>query len=276
VADQAAERAGDPSGEEHFVDLRGGARQAGSRWPSLASMSPEGSGARTPDGSPGQKASRAHREGNRPPSLRGGTPAQGRALGAQGQQTVRKLLEAALAEFDERGFQAARVDDIVRRAKISHGTFYLYFLNKDDLFRTLLRDALHDMELITAEFPVVTTDDAGRTALRAWVQRFCDTYAAHATVIRILSQAEVVGEEVYGDGLQLFFRLAEAITQGMTTGAGDQAKTGALAEHAELTGVALLMMLERVNYLLSVEVRLPRAEMVDRLTAIIFAAFHSA
>jgi hypothetical protein len=39
--------------------------------------------------------------------------------------------------------------------------------------------------------------------------------------------------------------------------------------------VACLMMLERVNYLLSVEVRLPRDEMVDRLAAIIFAAFHS-
>jgi hypothetical protein len=35
------------------------------------------------------------------------------------------------------------------------------------------------------------------------------------------------------------------------------------------------MMLERVNYLLSEELRLPKEEMVDRLTAIIFAAFHS-
>jgi hypothetical protein len=35
------------------------------------------------------------------------------------------------------------------------------------------------------------------------------------------------------------------------------------------------MMLERVNYLLSVEVRLPRDEMVDRLSAIIYAAFRS-
>jgi len=35
------------------------------------------------------------------------------------------------------------------------------------------------------------------------------------------------------------------------------------------------MMLERVNYLLSVEVRLPRDEMVDRITAIMFAAFSS-
>src|SRR5258708_38439415 len=85
----------------------------------------------------------------RRPSLGGGIPAQGRELGAQGRQTVRRLLEAGLAEVDERGFQGVRVDDVVRRARTSHGTFYLYFANKDDLFRTLLRDALRDMETIT-------------------------------------------------------------------------------------------------------------------------------
>jgi AcrR family transcriptional regulator len=208
----------------------------------------------------------------------GGEPAQGRALGRQGQKTVRKLLEAGLIEFDERGFNAVRVDDVVRRANTSHGTFYLYFSNKDDLFKTLLRDALDAMQVITEEFPVVTRNDSGRAALRDWVRRFCDVYAAHATVIRILSQADVVGEEVYGDGLQQLFRLAEAMTQGMTAGAGpattDGDGSGPLSEHAELTAVACLMMLERVNYLLSVEVRLPRDEMVDRLAAIMYAAFH--
>ena len=255
------------------------------------------------------------------PSLGGGRPAQDRELRAQGRQTVRRLLEAGLAEFDEHGFQAVRVDDIVRRARTSHGTFYLYFANKDDFFKALLRDALHDMGVITDAFPVVTRNDAGRAALRQWVHTFCETYAAHAAVIRILSQAELVGEEVWGDGLQLLFRLAEAITQGMTASphrltpapaggadraggqgvagdrrapgdgqaagegrapgdgeAGDEPadrQTAAPAGHAELTAVACLLMLERVNYLLSVEVRLPREEMVDRLTAIMFAAFHS-
>jgi AcrR family transcriptional regulator len=263
-------------------------------------------------------AARGRAGGGRPkrPSLGGGRPAQDRELRAQGRQTVRRLLEAGLAEFDERGFQAVRVDDIVRRARTSHGTFYLYFSNKDDFFKALLRDALHDMGVITDAFPVVTRNDAGRAALRQWVSTFCETYSAHAAVIRILSQADVVGEEVWGDGLQLLFRLAEAITQGMTaaspgwqapappagageTAAGHQAAGRAAGEgqpagrgqapggaagdgpaaapagHAELTAVACLMMLERVNYLLSVEVRLPRQEMVDRLTAIIFAAFHS-
>jgi AcrR family transcriptional regulator len=212
-------------------------------------------------------------------SLGGGAPALERELGPQGRQTVKRLLDAGLAEFNERGFQAVRVDDVVRRAKTSHGTFYLYFSSKDDLFRTLLRDALRDMEMITGDFPVVTRNESGREALRNWVSKFCDTYAAHASVIRILSSADDVNDEVYGEGLQLFFRVAEAITQGMTAvsaaarGAGDEAAS--VPEHAELTAVACLMMLERVNYLLSVEVRLPKDEMVNRLSAIIYAAFNS-
>jgi AcrR family transcriptional regulator len=209
------------------------------------------------------------------PSLDGGVPALQRELGTTGRDTVRRLLAAGLVEFEEAGFQAARVEDIVRRAKTSHGTFYLYFANKDDLFRTLLRDALVDMANITDEFPVVTSNEAGRAALRRWVQSFCDTYAAHATVIRILSQAEIVGESVFSDGLQLFFRLSEVMTQGMTAAHADSADGGMLTEHAELTAVACLMMLERINYLMSAEVRLPKDEMIDRLTAIIYAAFRS-
>jgi len=232
----------------------------------------------TPVAQAGQSGAGGLRGGARPrrPSLGGGTPAQGRELGTQGRLTVRRLLEAGLAEFNERGFQAVRVDDVVRRAKTSHGTFYLYFSNKDDLFRTLLRDALHDMELITDDFPVVTSNEVGRAALRKWIERFSDTYFAHATVIRILSQADIVGEEVYGDGLRLLFRLSEAIAQGMTAAAGaHRPASPELTQHAELTALACLMMLERINYLMSVDVRLPRDEMADRLSAIIYAAFHA-
>jgi AcrR family transcriptional regulator len=232
----------------------------------------------TADGAdaPENEGRRRAPEASRPqrPSHGGGIPAQQRGLGAQGRETVRRLLDAGLAEFEETGLQATRVEDIVRRAKTSHGTFYLYFANKDDLFRTLLRDALHDMAIITDEFPVVTSNEAGRAALRRWVQRFSDTYLAHATVIRILSQAEIVGEEVFADGLQLLFRLSESITQGMTAAEKAQG-TAEPTPHAELTALACLMMLERVNYLLSAEVQLPREEMNERVAAIIYAAFRS-
>ena len=236
-----------------------------------------------PHGSAGMEARKRPRGpsrgiGVRPrrPSMGGGIPAQGRELGTQGRQTVRRLLEAGLIEFDEKGFNTVRVDDVVRRAKTSHGTFYLYFANKDDLFRTLLLDALHDMELITDDFPIVTSNEAGRAALRRWIESFTDTYTAHGTVIRVLSQADVVGEEVYGDGLRMLFRLSEAIAQGMTAARRRSEPPGSgIEDHAELTALACLMMLERVNYLISADVRLPRDEMIDRLSAIIYAAFHA-
>ena len=189
---------------------------------------------------------------------------------AQGRQTVHNLLEAGLAEFDEKGFQAVRVDDIVRRAQISHGTFYLYFSNKEDLFKALLRDALHDMEIVAGDFPVVTRDETGRAVLRQWVRMFFRAYAAHATVIRILSQADLVPQEVFGDGLRLFFSIAEAMTTGMTAAAE---AAGRHQEKAELTAIACLMMLERVNYLISAEVELPQDDMADRIADIMYAAF---
>ena len=59
------------------------------------------------------------------------------------------LLQAALDEFFERGFAAARMEDIARRVDLSKGTVYLYFKSKDDLFRALIEEhALPNLETI--------------------------------------------------------------------------------------------------------------------------------
>jgi AcrR family transcriptional regulator len=215
------------------------------------------------------RGGRGGRKAQARPSLGGGTPAKDRELRAQGRETVRKLLEAGLVEFEERGFSGVRVDDVVRRAGISHGTFYLYFANKEDLFQALQRDVLHDMEIVAGDFPIVTSDETGLRVLRQWVRQFFAAYSTHSTVLRTLSSANAPGE-VFSDGLQLFFSLTEAMTTGMTASA---AAAGRHQEQPELTAFACLMMLERVNFVLSTEVQLPTEEMADRIADIMFAAF---
>ena len=203
----------------------------------------------------------------------GGKATSERAVRARGRGTVARLMAAGLAEFDERGFHAVTVDDIVRRANASHGTFYLYFANKDDFFGALAAEALQAMDGLSDEFPVVTADDAGRAALRRWVTAFCDTYQDHATVIRILSQADVGAWE---DGIKYLLRMADVMSMGMTAAMpAEPGGQGGRVSSAgpRLSAVACLMMLERVNHLASVGVQLPRAELIDRLTAIIVGAF---
>lgn len=53
-----------------------------------------------------------------------------------------QILDAALAEFGEQGLAGARLDDIARRAGIAKGTIYLYFPNKEELFREVIRQTI--------------------------------------------------------------------------------------------------------------------------------------
>jgi AcrR family transcriptional regulator len=50
-----------------------------------------------------------------------------------------ELLDAALDVFFEKGFAAARLEDIAARAGVSKGTVYLYFTSKEDVFDALIR-----------------------------------------------------------------------------------------------------------------------------------------
>ena len=52
------------------------------------------------------------------------------------------ILSAALDEFSTRGFEAARLDDVARRAGVAKGTIYLYFRDKETLFQELIRTML--------------------------------------------------------------------------------------------------------------------------------------
>jgi AcrR family transcriptional regulator len=53
-----------------------------------------------------------------------------------------EILEAALQEFVERGFEAARMEDIARRAGLSKAGVYLYFESKDALLKALIESRM--------------------------------------------------------------------------------------------------------------------------------------
>jgi len=54
----------------------------------------------------------------------------------------REICAAALEVFAEKGFAAAKLDEIARRAGVSKGTLYLYFKDKEQLFRAVVRDSI--------------------------------------------------------------------------------------------------------------------------------------
>jgi AcrR family transcriptional regulator len=53
-----------------------------------------------------------------------------------------EIVEAAMAVFAEKGFAAAKLDDIAARAGVSKGAIYLYFATKEDIFRAVVEQAI--------------------------------------------------------------------------------------------------------------------------------------
>lgn len=63
----------------------------------------------------------------------------------------REICAAALEVFAEKGFAAAKLEEIARRAGVSKGTLYLYFDDKQELFRAVVRSAIApNIEAITS------------------------------------------------------------------------------------------------------------------------------
>jgi AcrR family transcriptional regulator len=184
---------------------------------------------------------------------------------------MRRLLDAGLSVFAKRGYHAARVDDIVRAARTSHGTFYLYFANKEDLLRALAVDCAHELTGLADEIGDITPDQAGFVELRAFLGRFMDTYRRYGPVIRAWMEDQVGDRDIDRLGVKAFTAIGDRLGHrmreaGVRFAAGEQAAVG-----------ALMAMLERFSYgVASRRVVDDDDTMLDTLTTIVHRGFFGA
>jgi AcrR family transcriptional regulator len=89
--------------------------------------------------SPARQANRRKRPGQ---AARAAAVSAGASRKVRSSERRDAILSAALDEFSTRGFEAARLDDVARRAGIAKGTIYLYFRDKESLFQELIRTML--------------------------------------------------------------------------------------------------------------------------------------
>lgn len=119
---------------------------------------------------------------------------------ARGQRTMRKILDAALEEFGERGFFDGSIVGITRRARVALGTFYTYFDSKEAVFQELVRDMSARVRDHVAPSLGGASDalDAEGRALESYL----DFVRDHKQVYRIIDEAEFVDPE----GFQRHYR----------------------------------------------------------------------
>jgi len=112
---------------------------------------------------------------------------------SDGLATRRRILDAATAEFAERGIAGARVDRIADAARANKSQLYAHFRSKDALFDAVLQanvDALVDAAPLNAE------------DLPAYAVSLYDAYLAQPDMVRLATwhrlQRRATGELLHG------------------------------------------------------------------------------
>jgi TetR/AcrR family transcriptional regulator, fatty acid metabolism regulator protein len=105
------------------------------------------------------------------------------------ERTKEQLIAAAIDIFDERGFHKSRVSDIVAKAGVAQGTFYIYFKSKEDIFLaiclefiTLFSSALENAEELFAGISYAQVRQNVLTFNRELIELYC----THKKAARIL------------------------------------------------------------------------------------------
>jgi AcrR family transcriptional regulator len=97
--------------------------------------------------------------------------------------------------FGEFSYDRASVAEIVRRAGVAQGTFYVYFPDKKTAFVELVRQLNHDLRRTIAEAVA-----AGRDRLeieRIGFRTFFDYVSRHKALYRVVREAEFVDVDTY-------------------------------------------------------------------------------
>lgn len=140
-----------------------------------------------------------------------------------------QILDAAYEVFSRKGFHRATVDEIIALADTGKGTVYNYFVNKEQLFYTLIHERSEPFEASLTQ--VVESDQPAMLKLQALVKMFLRFYIDNADLWRVMmheirgfsgdehSQLTPEIREKYRQG---FFRVASyvetVLSQGINQG----------------------------------------------------------
>lgn len=130
----------------------------------------------------------AQREGGPADVARRAPFADSPHVGARGQRTQQRILDAALEAFGA-GYDRCSVDSIAKRAGCSRAAFYQYFSSKEDVFRQLTGQVARALNASTEALGPLTPGEAGWSTLRAWISRHSDIYERYEPLFHAFQAA---------------------------------------------------------------------------------------
>jgi AcrR family transcriptional regulator len=130
-----------------------------------------------------------------------------------------QVLGHAKRLFARKGYHRTNISDIIARAQIARGTFYLYFQNKKDLFEELLEQVLGELRLRIERLRLGPEEPDPTAQLRDNLRRVLDFLLAERELTDILLNHSTGFDRTLDSRIREFYeRVAEQIQQSLDLG----------------------------------------------------------
>lgn len=129
----------------------------------------------------------------------------------QAAATQAQLMVAARELFAQRGYQATSVASITDAASTAHGTFYLYFRNKEDVFAQVMASAMDELYRHTLTDLDPSTHVYDRAVARDRVAGFLRVAESQGRLWRALLEAILVSPAIEERWLELRSRFHQGL-----------------------------------------------------------------
>jgi TetR/AcrR family transcriptional regulator len=146
-----------------------------------------------------------------------------------------RILEAARGEFAQRGFPAARLQDIAERAGIKHPTLLYHFGSKERLYAAVIEQAMEDWAGMTSL--AVARAPKGFARVAALVDAGLEFFASHHDFVVIWRREAIEGggrlQQAIAEHMRPFFDRAVVFLRG-------EVEAGRLREHDPIELIQLV------------------------------------
>jgi len=159
----------------------------------------------------------------------------------QAAATRERMLHAAREVFEQRGYRAATVGAITSAADTAHGTFYLYFKNKDDAFAQVMTSVGTELRDAQRSDPANDRWQGIESALRA----FLDVFVRHPGLWRALLEGMLLSPAIEQMWLEIRARFVDQLAGGLER---EQGRGVVRALDTRQTALAMASMAEWYSF----------------------------
>jgi len=142
---------------------------------------------------------------------------------ARRQERRQQIVTCARDAFAQHGYQAVTVDDIVARAQIARGTFYLYFDDKRAVLDALVDDFLQRILGCIVGIDIGHAGDSPREQLRQNVERIARMALSEPAMLKVALRDATGLDPAFDAKIRSFYEalrtlLGESLEEGQQNG----------------------------------------------------------